>query len=86
MSTRSAATGTVDVSECLDFDAIVIGAGASRLYQLYKLRELGLRVRVFEAGSEVGGALHQHRYRQGYDGAARPGDPGLGAVGRDGKA
>jgi cation diffusion facilitator CzcD-associated flavoprotein CzcO len=56
----------------LDFDAIVIGAGASRLYQLYKLRELGLRVRVFEAGSEVGGALHQHRYRQGYDGAARP--------------
>ena len=34
----------------LDFDAIVIGAGVAGLYQLYKLRELGLRVRVFEAG------------------------------------
>jgi 2-polyprenyl-6-methoxyphenol hydroxylase-like FAD-dependent oxidoreductase len=31
----------------LDFDAIVIGAGVSGLYQLYKLRELGLNVRVF---------------------------------------
>ena len=54
------------------FDAVVVGAGFSGLYMLHKLRELGLRVRVFEAGSEVGGALHQHRYRQGYDGAARP--------------
>src|SRR5258707_7793203 len=32
-----------------DFDAIVIGAGVSGLYQLYKLREIGLRVRVFES-------------------------------------
>ena len=31
-----------------DFDAIIIGAGVSGLYQLYKLRELGLRTRVFE--------------------------------------
>ena len=27
----------------LDFDAIVIGAGISGLYQLYRLRELGLQ-------------------------------------------
>ena len=38
-----------------EFDAIVIGAGVAGLYQLYKLRELGLRVRVFEAGSGIGG-------------------------------
>src|SRR5215213_362023 len=46
----------------LDFDAIVIGAGVAGLYQLYKLRELGLRVRVFEAGSSVGGTWYWNRY------------------------
>src|SRR5689334_12711400 len=45
-----------------DFDAIVIGAGVSGLYQLYRLRELGLRVRVFEAGSGVGGTWYWNRY------------------------
>ena len=29
------------------FDAIVIGAGVTGLYQLYCLRQLGLSVRVF---------------------------------------
>ena len=28
------------------FDAIVIGAGVSGLYQLYRLRQLGLSVRL----------------------------------------
>ena len=42
----------------LDFDAVVIGAGVSGLYQLYKLRELGLTVRVFEAGTGVGGTWY----------------------------
>ena len=37
----------------VDFDAVVIGAGVSGLYQLYRLRELGLTVRVFEAGTAV---------------------------------
>jgi cation diffusion facilitator CzcD-associated flavoprotein CzcO len=41
-----------------DFDAIVIGAGVSGLYQLYRLRELGLTTRVFEAGSNVGGTWY----------------------------
>ncbi len=45
-----------------DFDAILIGAGVSGLYQLYKLRELGLRVRVFEAGTGVGGTWYWNRY------------------------
>jgi cation diffusion facilitator CzcD-associated flavoprotein CzcO len=45
-----------------DFDAIVIGAGVSGLYQLYKLRELGLKVRVFEAGTGVGGTWYWNRY------------------------
>ena len=46
----------------LDFDAIVIGAGMSGMYQLYRLRELGLRVRVLEAGTRVGGTWYWNRY------------------------
>ena len=45
-----------------DYDAIIIGAGLSGLYQLYRLRELGLRVRVFEAGTDVGGTWYWNRY------------------------
>src|ERR1700687_1012119 len=32
------------------YDAIVIGAGISGMYMLYRLRELGMTTRVFEAG------------------------------------
>ena len=46
----------------LDFDAVVIGAGVAGLYQLYRLRELGLRVRTFEAASGVGGTWYWNRY------------------------
>jgi cation diffusion facilitator CzcD-associated flavoprotein CzcO len=45
-----------------DFDAIIIGAGMSGLYQLYRLRQQGLRVRVFEAGTDVGGTWYWNRY------------------------
>ncbi|NOT53988.1 MAG: NAD(P)/FAD-dependent oxidoreductase [Deltaproteobacteria bacterium] len=44
------------------FDAIIIGAGLTGLYQLYKLRQLGLSVRVYEAGSGVGGTWYWNRY------------------------
>src|ERR1700733_15363726 len=44
------------------YDAIVIGAGISGLYQLYRLRELGLRVLVLEAGTGVGGTWYWNRY------------------------
>jgi len=46
----------------LDYDAIVIGAGISGMYQLYRLRELGLRVLVLEAGTNVGGTWYWNRY------------------------
>ena len=46
-----------------DLDAVVIGAGFSGLYMLYRLRDvLGLSVRVFEAGEGVGGTWHWNRY------------------------
>jgi cation diffusion facilitator CzcD-associated flavoprotein CzcO len=44
------------------FDAIVIGAGIAGMYQLYRLRKLGLSVRVFETGTDVGGTWYWNRY------------------------
>jgi len=46
----------------LDYDAIIIGAGLSGMYQLHRLRELGLRARVFETGTDVGGTWYWNRY------------------------
>jgi cation diffusion facilitator CzcD-associated flavoprotein CzcO len=46
----------------LDYDVIIIGAGMSGMYQLHRLREMGLRVRVFEAGTGVGGTWYWNRY------------------------
>ena len=44
------------------YDAVIIGAGISGMYQLYRLRELGLSVRVFETGKGVGGTWYWNRY------------------------
>lgn len=49
-------------NENLDYDAIIIGAGMSGMYQLYRLRELGLKVLVLEAGTGVGGTWYWNRY------------------------
>ena len=46
----------------MTYDAIIIGAGVSGLYQLYRLRQLGLSAHVFEAGSDVGGTWYWNRY------------------------
>ncbi len=52
--------GTMIVTQ--HYDAIVICAGVSGLYALYKLRELGLSARVFEAGTNIGGTWYWNRY------------------------
>ncbi|MES5487524.1 NAD(P)/FAD-dependent oxidoreductase [Bradyrhizobium sp. INPA03-11B] len=44
------------------FDAVVIGAGVAGLYQLFRLREQGLKVRAIDAGSSVGGTWYWNRY------------------------
>ena len=46
----------------MQYDAIVIGAGISGLYQLHTLREQGFKVRVFETGTGVGGTWYWNRY------------------------
>jgi len=56
------AQSSSDMAPGLDYDAIIVGAGMSGLYQLYRLRELGMKVRVFEAATGVGGTWYWNRY------------------------
>jgi cyclohexanone monooxygenase len=43
-------------------DVVVVGAGFAGLYMLFRLRGMGLRVQVIEAGSDVGGTWFWNRY------------------------
>lgn len=46
-----------------DFDALIVGAGFSGLYQLHCLRDrLGMKARVLEAADGVGGTWYWNRY------------------------
>jgi cyclohexanone monooxygenase len=44
------------------YDVVVVGAGFAGMYMLHRLRGLGMRVRVFEQGSGVGGTWYWNRY------------------------
>ncbi|MEZ5411104.1 MAG: NAD(P)/FAD-dependent oxidoreductase [Acidimicrobiales bacterium] len=46
----------------LDAEVIIIGAGVTGIYQLYRLRELGYSVKLVEAGTNVGGTWYWNRY------------------------
>ncbi len=43
-------------------EVIVIGAGVGGIYALYRLRELGVDVKVIEAGDDFGGTWYWNRY------------------------
>ncbi|MFS0638505.1 NAD(P)/FAD-dependent oxidoreductase [Mesobacillus foraminis] len=43
-------------------DAVIVGAGFSGLYMLYRLREAGFITCVFETGDNVGGTWYWNRY------------------------
>jgi Predicted flavoprotein involved in K+ transport len=45
-----------------DYDAIIVGAGFSGIRSLWELHQLGLNVKCFEAGTDVGGAWYWNRY------------------------
>ena len=47
-------------SELLDL--VVVGAGVSGIYSVYRARQRGWSVRAFEAGTGVGGAWYWNRY------------------------
>lgn len=47
----------------LELDALVIGGGFSGTYLLHKLRdELQMNVKIFESGSDIGGAWQANRH------------------------
>jgi cation diffusion facilitator CzcD-associated flavoprotein CzcO len=45
-----------------ELDVLVVGAGFAGLYQLHHLRKLGHNVKVFEAGSDIGGVWYWNCY------------------------
>jgi acetone monooxygenase len=51
-----------DNGKVTHLDAMVIGAGVAGLYQLHRLREMGLKVRAYETASGVGGTWYWNRY------------------------
>ena len=61
-NSHSATTTSAGQGGNEEYDAIVIGAGIAGLYQLYRLREMGLKVRSFDAASAVGGTWYWNRY------------------------
>ncbi len=59
---QSSVTGAEVVNDLGEFDVIMIGAGVTGLYGLYRLRQLGFSVQSFEDGSGVGGTWYWNRY------------------------
>jgi cation diffusion facilitator CzcD-associated flavoprotein CzcO len=45
-----------------DVDVLVVGAGITGIYQLYRAREAGFSVQLMEAGGGVGGTWYWNRY------------------------
>ena len=45
-----------------DHEVLIIGAGVCGIYQLYRLRELGIEATVLEAGDGPGGTWYWNRY------------------------
>ena len=60
--TSSMRNGRGEFHDLGSYDVIVIGAGVTGLYSLYRLRELGFSVRSFEDGDGVGGTWYWNRY------------------------
>ncbi|MFV8054649.1 flavin-containing monooxygenase [Mycobacterium sp. 48b] len=55
-------SSAVAPTEVIEADTIVVGAGVTGIYQLYRLREQGHNARLLEAGSGVGGTWYWNRY------------------------
>ena len=62
MSQATTETPTPERDANTQYDVVVVGGGLGGLYALHRLRGLGYRVRVFEAGSGVGGTWFWNRY------------------------
>ncbi|WP_330255176.1 NAD(P)/FAD-dependent oxidoreductase [Nocardia sp. NBC_00565] len=54
-------SGSAKVSDAV-LDVLVIGAGVTGIYQLYRAREEGFSAKLLEAGTGVGGTWYWNRY------------------------
>lgn len=55
-------TNQINGAPTPDYDVLIVGAGLSGLYSLHKAIELGLRVKLLESGTNVGGTWYWNRY------------------------
>jgi len=62
MSALQSAFGKSHATPAEVYDVVVVGAGFAGMYMLHKLRGLGLSVRVYEQGGDVGGTWYWNRY------------------------
>jgi cyclohexanone monooxygenase len=62
MAMASDAQSTIRSCETGDVDVVIVGAGFAGMYMLHRLRGLGMRALVFEAGGNVGGTWYWNRY------------------------
>jgi cyclohexanone monooxygenase len=60
-STQSIDSGT-EREETTTVDAIVVGAGFAGLYMVHRLARMGLDIKAFEMGADVGGTWFWNRY------------------------
>ena len=62
MSALPSVAGKSRAASAETYDVVVVGAGFAGMYMLHKLRGLGLSVRVYEQGGDVGGTWYWNRY------------------------
>jgi cyclohexanone monooxygenase len=62
MSTLQSVSGKGHAAGTEAYDVVVVGAGFAGMYMLQRLRGLGLSVRVYEQGGDVGGTWYWNRY------------------------
>ena len=62
MSALQSVSGKSHAMPAEVYDVVVVGAGFAGMYMLHKLRGLGLSVRVYEQGGDVGGTWYWNRY------------------------
>ncbi len=53
---------SINTGSKTDYDVIIVGAGFGGLTAVHRMRELGFSVRLFEAGSDVGGTWYWNQY------------------------
>ena len=62
MATTNGHRERVDSASEQSLDALVVGAGFGGIYQLKKLRDMGLNVKAIDTASDVGGTWFWNTY------------------------